>query len=112
MGRIQSSVGLITGIPIQDTVDQLIKLAAKPRDLLTSIATIALISAAQAHRETSKLAKFSLVLSPAANSGLRNVVMGTDDSSVRPGSSTEGLSHPSARRAARPGPGTVVTKQT
>lgn len=36
MGRIQSSVGLITGIPIQDTVDQLIALSAKPRDLLTS----------------------------------------------------------------------------
>lgn len=36
MGRIQSSVGLITGIPIQDTVDQLIALSARPRDLLTS----------------------------------------------------------------------------
>lgn len=35
MGRIQSSVGLITGIPIQDTVDQLIALSARPRDLLT-----------------------------------------------------------------------------
>ncbi|MCA9142219.1 MAG: flagellar filament capping protein FliD [Planctomycetales bacterium] len=34
MGRIQSTVGLITGIPIQDTVDQLIALSAKPRDLL------------------------------------------------------------------------------
>ncbi|MBC8354659.1 MAG: flagellar filament capping protein FliD [Planctomycetes bacterium] len=34
MGRIQSTVGLITGIPIQDTVDQLIALSAQPRDLL------------------------------------------------------------------------------
>jgi flagellar hook-associated protein 2 len=34
MGRIQSSVGLATGIPITDTVDQLIALSAKPRDQL------------------------------------------------------------------------------
>jgi len=36
MGRIQSNVGLITGIPITDTVDQLISVAAQPRDLLTT----------------------------------------------------------------------------
>ena len=36
MGRIIANVGLITGIPIQDTVDQLIKIAARPRDLLVS----------------------------------------------------------------------------
>ena len=36
MGRIQSNVGLITGIPITDTVDQLIGVASRPRDLLTS----------------------------------------------------------------------------
>jgi len=36
MGRIQSNVGLITGIPITDTVDQLIQIAARPRDLLSS----------------------------------------------------------------------------
>ncbi len=34
MGRIQSSIGLVTGVPIQDTVDKLMALAAKPRDLL------------------------------------------------------------------------------
>lgn len=34
MGRIQSSVGLITGVPIASTVDQLIALSARPRDLL------------------------------------------------------------------------------
>src|SRR5262245_5791726 len=36
MGRIQSSVGLVTGIPIQETVDQLIALQAIPRDNLVS----------------------------------------------------------------------------
>ncbi len=36
MGRIQSNVGLITGIPITDTVDQLIQVASRPRDLLSS----------------------------------------------------------------------------
>ncbi|NOZ38710.1 MAG: flagellar filament capping protein FliD [Planctomycetes bacterium] len=36
MGRIQSNVGLITGIPITDTVDQLIGVAGRSRDLLTS----------------------------------------------------------------------------
>ena len=36
MGRIQSNVGLITGIPITDTVDQLIGVAGQSRDLLTS----------------------------------------------------------------------------
>lgn len=36
MGRINSNVGLITGISITDTVDQLIKLAAKPRDMVQS----------------------------------------------------------------------------
>jgi flagellar hook-associated protein 2 len=36
MGRIQSSVGLITGIPIQETVDKLLQVAGRPRDLLIS----------------------------------------------------------------------------
>jgi flagellar hook-associated protein 2 len=36
MGKIQSSIGLITGVPIADTVDQLIGIAARPRDLLAS----------------------------------------------------------------------------
>jgi flagellar hook-associated protein 2 len=35
MGRIQSDVGLITGINIADTVTQLMQLAAKPREYLT-----------------------------------------------------------------------------
>ena len=34
MGRIQTNIGLVTGIPIGDTVDQLMALAAKPRDML------------------------------------------------------------------------------
>jgi len=34
MGRIQTNIGLISGLPIGDTVDALMKLAAKPRDLL------------------------------------------------------------------------------
>ncbi|MDX1947985.1 MAG: flagellar filament capping protein FliD [Pirellulaceae bacterium] len=36
MGRIQSSVGLVTGIEIEDTVNQLMALAAQPRDRLSS----------------------------------------------------------------------------
>src|SRR5438067_827591 len=36
MGRIQSSVGLVTGIPIQDTVTKLIAVEAQPRDALTA----------------------------------------------------------------------------
>ncbi|MBX3425005.1 MAG: flagellar filament capping protein FliD [Pirellulales bacterium] len=36
MSRITSSIGLITGIPIEDTVNQLMQLAARPRDLLVS----------------------------------------------------------------------------
>ena len=35
MGRIQSDIGLVTGINIKDTVDQLIALQAKPRDAAT-----------------------------------------------------------------------------
>jgi len=34
MGRIQSTVGLITGVPIADTVSKLMQLAARPRDML------------------------------------------------------------------------------
>ncbi len=34
MGRIQSDVGLITGIPIADTVKKLMQIAARPHDLL------------------------------------------------------------------------------
>ncbi len=34
MGRIQSNIGLITGIPIMDTVNALMALSAKPRDVL------------------------------------------------------------------------------
>jgi len=37
MGRITSNVGLISGIPIANTVDQLIALQARPRDLLTDL---------------------------------------------------------------------------
>lgn len=36
MGRIQSSVGLVTGFQIQDTVDQLMTLNALPRDRLAA----------------------------------------------------------------------------
>ena len=36
MGRITSNVGLITGLPITDTVNQLLKVQARPRDLLVS----------------------------------------------------------------------------
>lgn len=36
MGRITSSIGLITGTPIQDTVDQLINLSSIPRNRLTN----------------------------------------------------------------------------
>ena len=36
MGRIQSNVGLITGIPITDTIDQLIGVSSQPRDILTA----------------------------------------------------------------------------
>lgn len=35
MSSIQSNVGLISGIPIQDTVDQLIQVAARPRNLIS-----------------------------------------------------------------------------
>ena len=34
MSGIASSIGLITGIPIKDTVDQLISISAQPRDAL------------------------------------------------------------------------------
>ncbi len=34
MGRIQTNIGLITGMAIGDTVDQLMALSAKPRDML------------------------------------------------------------------------------
>ncbi len=36
MGRITSSVGLITGLPITDLVNQLLSIQARPRDLLVS----------------------------------------------------------------------------
>jgi len=36
MGRITSNIGLITGLPITDTVEQLVKVQARPRDLLVS----------------------------------------------------------------------------
>lgn len=36
MGRIQSSVGILSGIPIKDTVDQLMALEAQPRDTLAA----------------------------------------------------------------------------
>ena len=33
MGQIQSNIGVITGFPIVDTVDQLMAISARPRDL-------------------------------------------------------------------------------
>jgi flagellar hook-associated protein 2 len=36
MSRIQSSVGLITGIPIEETVNKLLAVAARPRELLAA----------------------------------------------------------------------------
>ena len=36
VGRIQLSTGLITGIQIEDTVEALMGLAARPRDLVSS----------------------------------------------------------------------------
>ncbi|NMC21242.1 MAG: hypothetical protein GYA33_12580, partial [Thermogutta sp.] len=37
MGRIQSSIGLVSGVPIGDTVDKLIALEARPRDNLEAV---------------------------------------------------------------------------
>ena len=34
MGRIQATVGLVTGLPIEETVNKLIAIQARPRDLL------------------------------------------------------------------------------
>jgi flagellar hook-associated protein 2 len=36
MGRIQTSIGLMSGIPIADTVDKLMAIARRPRELLAS----------------------------------------------------------------------------
>jgi flagellar hook-associated protein 2 len=36
MGRIQTSIGLMSGIPIVDTVDKLVAIARRPRDLLAA----------------------------------------------------------------------------
>lgn len=36
MGRITSNIGLITGVPITDTVNQLLALEARPRDLIVN----------------------------------------------------------------------------
>lgn len=36
MGRIQSNVGLISGFPIQETIEKLLAISARPRDLLAS----------------------------------------------------------------------------
>jgi flagellar hook-associated protein 2 len=36
MGRISSNVGILSGIPIEETVKQLISISARPRDLLQS----------------------------------------------------------------------------
>jgi len=36
MGRIQSTIGLVTGLPIQETVNQLLSISARPRGLLIS----------------------------------------------------------------------------
>ncbi len=37
MGRIISNVGLATGINITDTVNQLLSIQARPRDLLSNV---------------------------------------------------------------------------
>jgi flagellar hook-associated protein 2 len=36
MGRIQSNIGIITGVPITETVDALMSISARPRDLIAS----------------------------------------------------------------------------
>ncbi len=36
MGRIQSNIGLITGLPILDTVDQLMAIQARPREMIAT----------------------------------------------------------------------------
>ena len=39
MAGIQASTGLISGVPIQDTVDKLMAISARPRDRLTALTT-------------------------------------------------------------------------
>ena len=46
MAGIQSSTGLITGIPIEETVNKLMAIAARPRDLLDRTKQDAAIRAA------------------------------------------------------------------
>lgn len=40
MGKIQSNIGLITGIPITDTINQLMQIEAQPRELVKSRSTV------------------------------------------------------------------------
>ncbi len=37
MAGIQASTGLISGVPIQDTVDKLMAISAQPRDRLAAL---------------------------------------------------------------------------
>lgn len=83
MGRIQSSIGLITGVPIADTVEQLIALNARPRDLLVNRTqllqseqsaitelTAAVLGVQLAGRNLAKTDQFSKTTAASSNSSL------------------------------------------
>src|SRR5262245_15528921 len=84
MSRITSGVGLITGIPIEDTINKLMAVAARPRDLvsernklLTSerVAVTTLSSLVSAFQfEVNRPAKPSLFQSKAVTSSDEEVV--------------------------------------
>ena len=87
MARIQSSVGLITGIPIEETVTKLMQVAGQPRDLLVArtktldserLAVTNLTSLMLAFQfEVNKLSDASLFRTKAVNSSDPDVLEAT-----------------------------------
>ena len=98
MGRIQSNVGLVTGVNIQDTVDQLMKLNAIPRDRLQSritsmqaeqtALTELMTQVVGVQLTTDRLGQASLYSSTSVASGNTQVLTARSTGNPKPGSYT------------------------
>ncbi len=98
MGRIQSNIGLVTGVDIQGTVDQLMKLNAIPRDRLQSritsmqaeqtALTELMTQVVGVQLTTDRLGQASLYSSTSVASGNTQVLTARSTGNPKPGSYT------------------------
>ncbi len=90
MSQIQSSIGLITGIPIQETVDRLIAVAGRPRDILQQRTNLLVAERTAVDQVSSLLLGFRFAVSRFESESIYSATTATSSDDTRLSVATSG----------------------